>query len=203
MLYVDWAVQGARPPAEIASPHDQTRLQPLPPRRRDTPLFSGRSKLASALAAQAAAVTTDEKGKALESLTQALFAMEPTLRVKQTRRRLGDEEIDFIVVNDCPSTFWSNLRSPLFLVECKNWSCRVGAREVRDLDSKLRNHRAFARLGFLIAANGFTSEAREAIKRLSRDDVAILLVALSDIQDFVRRKQRLTDWFEDLIAELL
>jgi hypothetical protein len=199
VLYVDGALQRARQRSSTPS-HDKTRHQSL---LLGMPNSAGRRELANAFAAQAAAKTINDKGKALESLTRALFALEPALRVKQTRRRLGDEEIDFIVVNDCPSAFWSSLRSPLLIVECKNWTSRVGAREVRDLDSKVRNHRAFVRLGFLIAANGYTSEAREAIKRLSRDDAAIILIALSEIEDFMRRKQRLTDWFEDLIAALI
>lgn len=203
MLYVDWAVQRARLRAETVALHDGAPGESQLPGRRGSAQVASRRELAAAFAARAAATTINEKGKALESLTRALFALEPALRVKQTRRRLGDEEIDFIVVNDCPSTFWSNLHSPLVLVECKNWSSRVGAREVRDFESKVRNHRAFVRLGFLIAANGYTSEAREAVKRLSRDDVAIILIALSEIEDFVRRKQKLTDWFEDLIAALI
>jgi hypothetical protein len=202
VLYVDWAVLRGRfgdwARSDLAADHDEE-----PRGRQALPNGDSRQELVAACAVRTAATTTNAKGKALEAVARALFALEPALRVKQVRRRLGDEEIDVVVLNDYPSAFWSSLRSPFLLVECKNWSSRVGAGEVRDFESKMRNHRAFVSLGFLVAANGFTSQARNALKRLSRDDVRLVLVGLSEIEDFALRDQRLTDWLEDLIAAFM
>jgi hypothetical protein len=79
----------------------------------------------------------------------------------------------------------------------------VGAPEIRDFESKVRNHRGFSRLGIFIAANGFTSEAEDVIKRLSRDETMIVLLALLQIEKFAQSDQELTEWLEDQIATLL
>jgi hypothetical protein len=164
---------------------------------------AARDALKSAIIAAKTATEATTKGESLENLAQALFSLDPGFRIKRVRANLGDEELDLIIANDGPSGFWSSLQSPLILVECKNWSGAVGAPEIRDFESKVRNHRGFSRLGIFIAANGFTSEAEDVIKRLSRDETMIVLLALLQIEKFAQSDQELTEWLEDQIATLL
>ena len=87
-----------------------------------------------------------------------------------------NEEIDLLLKNSLDRPFWNAFGSPLFFVECKNWKAAVGAKEVRDFETKIRNHAKLAKLNFFIALNGFTSEAEEHIKRLGREEYHIVLL---------------------------
>jgi len=164
---------------------------------------AARGALLSGIDLTKRAITAKTKGESLEQLAQALFTLDPGFRIKNVRVDLGDEEIDLVIANDGPSGFWSNLQSPLFLVECKNWSREVGAREIRDFESKLRNHRGFARLGIFIVGNKYTSTAEDALKRLSRDETMIILLTVGEIEKFAGGEQPLREWLEDKIAALV
>lgn len=145
--------------------------------------------------------TAQEKGDRLEELMDSVFSLKPDLEVVQRKYDLGDEEIDLVVKNNVARPFWQSLGSPLLFVECKNWSSKVGAPEVRDFESKLRNHRPMTRLGILVAPGGFTKEALEAIKRISRDSISVALVNGDDLDQLAHGSTSILDWLEYLITK--
>jgi hypothetical protein len=105
----------------------------------------------------AAAATTTEQGRALEDLICYLFALVPGIAV--TRRNVMNvfhtEEIDVALWNDIDADGFGFLPN-IILVECKNWSSRVGSGEVNWFDSKLRNRGLD--FGILVSTLGITGD---------------------------------------------
>ena len=142
---------------------------------------------------------TYQKGKAFEEMVQTLFD-EPGLEFQEKRVNTGDEEIDLIYRNNVSRPFWHGFKSPIVFVECKNWAEKVGAKEIRDFETKLLNHNA--NIGFFVAATGFTSEVDNALRRQSRESHHITLVTSDDILAFCRGDMEFYEWIEPLMAKV-
>lgn len=142
------------------------------------------------------------KGRSLEALVEVLFTANHAFEVVNKRVSTGDEEIDIVVKNNIDRPFWNALQSPLFFVECKNWQKPVGAREIRDFEVKLRNHGALARVGFMVAIGGVTSEAVHELKRAGRDRAHLVIITGEDIEDFIRGGEEVIAWQEDRASVL-
>ena len=118
-------------------------------------------QVAAILANADAAVTNDAKGKAFEDLVCCIFATVPGITVAR-RNQIGAyaaEEIDVAFWNDQFDDGLYFLPN-ILLVECKNWSDRLGSEHVAWFDAKLR-----ARghdIGILVAANGITGDPARA-----------------------------------------
>jgi hypothetical protein len=142
------------------------------------------------------AKTAAAKGRALEALIEVLFTANHAFDIVGKRVTTGDEEIDIIVKNNLDRPFWNALQSPLFFVECKNWREAVGAREIRDFEVKLRNHGTLARVGFMVAIAGFTSEAVIELKRAGRDRAHLVIITGDDIRAFIDGRDEVVSWLE-------
>lgn len=146
------------------------------------------------------ASTADAKGRILEELIAVLFQSHPDLLVSQRRLRLGDQEIDLVVDNHVDLGLWKKLESPLFLVECKNWDSSVGTPEIRDFETKLRDHQPHARLGILVSVGGFTRESSTALARASREPYQLVLVERADLEELIDTGFEVLPWLERLIT---
>jgi len=119
------------------------------------------TSLRSALEAE----TNKDKGESLEGLAQILIDMIEGLDVIEKNVNTETEEIDLLVKNESPLPFWMRLPNP-FLVECKNWSKPVGAKEIRDFKGKMDE----ISFRIMIAINGVTGKGeRDAAKGVIRD----------------------------------
>lgn len=98
-----------------------------------------------------------EKGKRLELFAVALVREIVGLKVLRTNAVLAAEELDVLVQNDLAGGFWHYIGSPV-IIECKNWSVSVGAREISILAEKLRSLAPDAKTAILIAPNGVTGD---------------------------------------------
>ncbi len=146
------------------------------------------------------AETSSEKGRTLEQLTEVLFTSNHLFELVDKRVSTGDEEIDLVVKNSLDRPFWNALNSPLFFIECKNWSKPVGAREMRDFEGKLRNHSKLVKVGFFVSINGFTSEVRSELKRASRDAQHVVLLTREDIEEYILSGVEFFSWLEKRAA---
>jgi len=112
------------------------------------------------LDASAAAQTTTDQGRALEDLICYLFALVPGIAI--TKRNVMNvfhtEEIDVALWND-PNPDGFSFLPNIILVECKNWSNRVGSGEVNWFDSKLRNRGLD--IGILVSTQGITGDPND------------------------------------------
>lgn len=144
--------------------------------------------------------TADAKGRVLEELMALIFQSHPDLMVSQRRLHLGDQEIDLVVDNHVDHGIWKKLESPFFLVECKNWGSSVGTKEIRDFETKVRDHQPHARLGILVAVGGFSRETRAALARASREPYQLVLATREDLEELIDTGFEVLPWLERLIA---
>ena len=96
------------------------------------------------------------KGKLLEQFLVQLFNSIDWLNVVANNLNNGDEELDIVLQNNIHEWFFANLNSPLLLVEAKNWKDNVPTKVARDFTSKTHLHKNLARVGILVAVNGFS-----------------------------------------------
>ncbi|MBI4380317.1 MAG: restriction endonuclease [candidate division NC10 bacterium] len=133
------------------------------------------------------AVTTKAQGDALENLVAYVFGTVPgiTLTRRDAKNAFKTEEIDL--------AFW-NERDPsglfflphIILVECKNWSSRVGSEHVSWFDTKLRS-RGLS-FGVLVAVNGITgkgsnrTEAHSVIAKALSEQRQLIVITADELR---------------------
>ena len=129
------------------------------------------------------AKTSAEKGKSLERLAECFVSLFPGLKVVGKNIRIEAEELDLVVKNEAEKIFWQRLETPI-IVECKNWTKPVGAREIRDLVQKMRE----VKTALLIAAHGVTSKdgAYYEIIEARKNKKFILVLDITDIDEILR-----------------
>jgi dCTP deaminase len=115
---------------------------------------------------QVNSATGVEKGKALERFTAAFIRTINGLEIIKTNALLSAEEIDIYVENHIGTGFWRLAGSPM-IVECKNWSTTVGAREISVLHEKLVAISPDAKTAILVAPDGVSGdEYRNAVLKI-------------------------------------
>lgn len=120
-----------------------------------------------------------QKGKALENLAAEIFGSIKGLKIFRVNARLHAEEIDLLLENNITVGFWRFAGTPI-VVECKNWSQKVGAREVSVLFDNLVSLGPKVCTGILIAPGGVTGDSHSNAvlkvreKRLLGRDIIIL-----------------------------
>ena len=129
----------------------------------------------------------NQKGKLLEELVENLLGSVAGLRVMPRRVKTRTEEIDLVVGIHRIDPYWA-AQGAYFLVECKNWSSKVGKNDIVSLLEKIRNRRGRCRLAFLIAPGGFAKTAKEELLRGSRDDALIVTVVKKDLEGLIASK---------------
>jgi len=99
-----------------------------------------------------------DKGKALERLAVRIFETIKGIKVVSVNPRLLAEELDILLENNITNGFWRLAGSPI-LVECKNWSGKVGAAAISVLAGNLATMSTDAKTGILIAPNGVSGDS--------------------------------------------
>lgn len=144
----------------------------------------------------------NRKGKKLESVLVKVIETTSGLVVVDRNVRTETEEIDIVVRNESPDPFWSKLSTHI-LFECKNWSSRVDKDSVVAFRDKLQERRGAVKVGYIIAVNGFTKDAKIHMLRWSREDVVVVPVDRDDLQELIISKQSLTELRRLFEAEIL
>lgn len=128
--------------------------------------------------------SVQERGRRLEDLLLSVMTSIPGLQESWRNLRTPSEELDIVLRNRIHDPFWMKLPSYL-LVECKNWSRRVGTAEIAWFNDKLRD-RPDARLGFFVAPEGFSEPVEEKLRGYRRDGHALVLIDGGDLDRLVR-----------------
>jgi hypothetical protein len=159
------------------------------------------------------ATTYHHKGKALEDLICFLFETVPGITTRRNKKNVFEtEEIDVFLWNEFfPDGLPSPAFKPYILVECKNWSAKVGSNDVSWFDTKLEN-RGLS-MGILIATQGITgdpqrlTDAHFIIAKVLSKQRRILVITREDIEnltcasDLVRLlKEKLSDLFLNMTS---
>lgn len=144
----------------------------------------------------------NEKGKLLEDLLVWLLAHVPGFTVGQPHiwSQDGSQELDLLVWNEQAPPGVLPSFGDCIIVECKNWSGKVGSAEIAWMAWKLMQ--GHVETGILVAANGVTGSTsaerngHSVMWAANREGYRILLVTLDDIdvltstEDFVRLLKR-------------
>lgn len=148
------------------------------------------------------AKTKNEKGKRLEELLSLMISLSEDFRILTQNKRTKSEEIDLVVENLGMSPFFSQLRSPLLLVECKNWFSKVGAKEVRDFAQKLQNrNRLLCSVGILVTPSGITKDAKEELLGYRGKDFLIAIFDNGDLNRIVSRQLNFGELLREKISK--
>ena len=112
-------------------------------------------KMQSYIEAGVNAANTTEQGRALEDMMCFLFGLVPGIAITQRNKRnvFETEEIDIALWNDKDPAGFIFLPD-LIVVECKNWSKKVGSMEVNWFDTKLRTRGL--NFGIFVSPHGIT-----------------------------------------------
>lgn len=141
------------------------------------------STLAGLLADARSEQNAARKGRLLEDLLELVLAQVSGF-VVAARQHEADEEFDLVVRNESPDPMWSK-ESPYILVECKNWSAKVAPHELDRFTSKLRRRYGRTKLGFFVAASGFTSGFESTRQTERTNDVLVVPVSAEDLDTLV------------------
>lgn len=107
-----------------------------------------------------------DKGKALEDFAAAFIETVKGLEIIKRNARLSAEELDIYIENRIVHGFWRLAGSPM-IVECKNWSEPVGAKEITILQGKLESVSPDAKTAILVAPQGVSGNGyRDAILKI-------------------------------------
>ena len=131
---------------------------------------------------------TNEQGQALEDLICSLFGIIPSITIthRNTLNIFNSEEIDVALWNDREDPVFAFLPN-IILVECKNWSNRVGSNEVNWFDSKLRNRGLD--FGILLTTQGITGSrtnltaAHQIVSIALREKRRLVVLTTNEILD--------------------
>jgi CheY-like chemotaxis protein len=129
------------------------------------------------------------KGKLLEDLMVLLFKTVPGLKHVDTRRKSRDEEIDLFLHNESSDPLWHK-QSAYFLVECKNWSDKVGPDELDRFYAKLNRRFGQTNLGFLVSVNGFTEGFSSTLMAERKGSTLVVPVSGADMDALVNTTDR-------------
>lgn len=143
------------------------------------------------------AVTTPEKGRALEKLIAFLFAVVPGVEIVacNTLNAFGTEEVDVALWNN-KDVLGFHFLPDIILVECKNWTHPCGSQEVAYFISRLRqrgcNH------GILIASSGITGVPEEItrahfqIATALTNGVRVIVITLQELLQLTNSDELVT-----------
>ncbi|MGE3553021.1 MAG: restriction endonuclease [Candidatus Obscuribacterales bacterium] len=149
------------------------------------------------------ATTRQEKGRILEQLICFILSQIPGVLFIETNQlnAFHEEEVDVSAYNQKLENGLPFLPNVL-IVECKNWSAPVGAREIRDFTRRLQQRGCDH--GIFVAANGITGgtellAAQAELRSALQDGYKILVVTRQELE----RVGEASDFIELLIRKIL
>ncbi|MFD0894778.1 restriction endonuclease [Luteolibacter ambystomatis] len=127
-----------------------------------------------------ASTSAADKGVALEELAAALFASVDGFGIS-SNVRTQTEEIDLWIENNVEKPPLAREGTEI-LVECKNWSGKVGKNELVVFRDKMRNRGGRCTLGFLLSWNGFADTVTKELLRGSTESLVVVLLDATAIR---------------------
>lgn len=132
------------------------------------------------------AESNSDKGRILEKLMEDCFYSIGGLRFLERNLNTATQEIDLIFENLSNSSSWSR-GSRVVLVECKNWSTKVGRSEFDAFENKIKDRGGACKVGFFVAWSGVTRDFELERLRASREDYLIIVLDRKGIQEALTR----------------
>jgi hypothetical protein len=129
------------------------------------------------------------KGLLFEQVISQIISLVPNLKVTYTNINDRIEEIDILVRNHNREHVWADFDN-IFFVECKNWTRKGRAEDIRNFLGKLRKNRR--KTGIFVSVMGITGRdelegARGEIKTtFMQDGTAVAVVDGNDLEKILR-----------------
>jgi hypothetical protein len=139
------------------------------------------ASISELLARVDASESASDKGRSLEDLMSALFEQVPGFTVAGRNVNTETEEIDLVILNGSSDPIYSK-DGPLIIVECKNWTKKIGRPEFSSLETKILNRNNRCTLGFFVSWSGFAQTVTLEALRLSRERYVIICLDGSDVR---------------------
>lgn len=80
-----------------------------------------------------------------------------------------------------------NLLSPIIVIECKNWSSKVGPDEIKQLAMKLQNRPGiWKKVGFMMAVSGLTKGAETELIGYRSQNFVIGTISGKEIEYLIK-----------------
>lgn len=117
--------------------------------------------------------------------------------------RLEDEEFDLVIKNNSTRPFIQNFNTPLILLESKNWSSKIQAKEFNAFKWKLLNHKNLVKLWIFVSMSWFTSWVDLSQIRASSAGENIIIITWEDIDELILNKRDINEWFDTQIISWL
>lgn len=131
-------------------------------------------------------------------MVSLIIGRDENLAVVEKNVRTGSEEIDIVLENLGSSVFYSQLRSPLILLECKNWTSKIGAKEIRDFAQKVQNRpRVLCSIGILVTTSKLTRDAKDELLGYRGKDFLIVVLDRTDIETLINKGLRLGEFLKN------
>lgn len=158
-------------------------------------------ELRSTLAAALAELNAQRKGLLLEHTLQLLFQTMPGLTDARRDVRSTGQQIDVVVFNESNDALLAKQGS-VFLVECKNWTSRVGTPEIRALLFKMGTYQRRCQVGIMVAVGGFSDEVLPDLLRGSKEIGLVVRVDGGKLEAWVEAADRVA-WLRDAVKDAL
>ena len=130
--------------------------------------------------------TNNERGRRFESLLVFLLGQIADFEVVERNWHTETEELDAVIQQrSVGGRVWAIHGAPLILLEAKNWKYKVTQKELSTFWAKMKGKRGTVRLGFMVGASGFTSDARDQELRYSLDELTVVLVDPDQLEEWV------------------
>lgn len=143
-----------------------------------------------------------KKGKLLEEFLSRLISKDENFIVAERNMRTKSEELDIVIENTGKTQFYSQLRCPLILLECKNWSSKIGSKEIRDFAQKVQNRpRHLCSTGVLVTTSNLTREAVNELLGYRGKDFIIATLERKDIEIILSKKLSFGDVLKSVIRK--
>jgi hypothetical protein len=150
---------------------------------------------------EAASAARAVKGKLLETAVGLGQSQVPGWRIYERNLRTTNEELDVVVENNSARAPWNG--APYIITECKNWSEPVGRPEYDSLHMKLKERGGFARLGFALAAEGFTGGFYDRAKSFGTHEVSVVPISIPWLVKRLEEGVTIEDAFATRVREVV
>lgn len=142
----------------------------------------------------------NKKGELLEKFVSLLVTLDKNFTIEETNVRTESEEIDVVIKNNGYTQFYAQLQSPMILLECKNWTSNISAKEVRDFVQKVQNRpRVLCKVGVLLTTSTFTKDAIKELIGYRGRDFTIATIDGDDIKTLIKRGPLFSELLESKI----
>lgn len=143
---------------------------------------------------------SNKKGRLLEDFFSLLIAKDEDFNLLKRNLRTESEELDLLVETTGMTKFYSQLKSPMILFECKNWSSRIGTGEVQKFAQKIQNRsRLLCNIGLLVTTSELTKKANTELVGYRGKDFLIAVMEKKDIETMLEKQLGLSEVVKEAI----